>query len=254
MAEEKKIMLKEANELARTLFNSMPYEQRKRLGAPDDRLREINALIEKGDYLSMAHLKKRKKELEDWLIDWYKEICKKSLQVSETCKENPDSFTGLEEAAEQGANKYYADNGYSPFPNTEKSAFMSGFIAGAEWKDGFTHHEINESLAESVARQMEDDGDVDDFVRRGIDDIVLKYAELGAKWQAERLLKGSPMPEDTVIFQKGIEEGKRLMMEDAVECDVIVPIYDGNVWSAEIKIPGTYKIGDKVKIIIVKEE
>lgn len=50
----------------------------------------------------------------------------------------------------------------------------------------FTHHEIDESLQSAVAHQMEDDGDVDDFVRRGIDDIVLKYAELGARWQKEQ--------------------------------------------------------------------
>lgn len=39
----------------------------------------------------------------------------------------------------------------------------------------------------------------------------------GAKWQAEQLLKSSPIPEDTVLFNKGVEEGKRLMMEDAVK-------------------------------------
>lgn len=41
-----------------------------------------------------------------------------------------------------------------------------------------------------------------------------------AKWQANQLLKGSPLPEDTVLFQKGVEEGKRLMMEEAVEGEI----------------------------------
>ena len=50
----------------------------------------------------------------------------------------------------------------------------------------FTHHEMDESLQDAVTHQMEDDGDVDDFVRRGIDDIVLKYAEIGAKWQKDQ--------------------------------------------------------------------
>lgn len=36
----------------------------------------------------------------------------------------------------------------------------------------------------------------------------------GAVWQANRLLKGSPLPEDTVLFQKGVEEGRRLEKED----------------------------------------
>ena len=35
----------------------------------------------------------------------------------------------------------------------------------------------------------------------------------GAKWQADH----TPLPEDTVLFNKGVEEGKRLMMEEAVK-------------------------------------
>lgn len=50
----------------------------------------------------------------------------------------------------------------------------------------FTHHEVGESLEEAVTHQMEDDGDVDDFVRKGLDDVVLKYAKLGAEWQKEQ--------------------------------------------------------------------
>lgn len=38
----------------------------------------------------------------------------------------------------------------------------------------------------------------------------------GAEWQARQLLKSSPLPEDTVIFQKGVEEGRRLEREDAL--------------------------------------
>jgi hypothetical protein len=38
----------------------------------------------------------------------------------------------------------------------------------------------------------------------------------GAKWQAKQLLKGSPLPEDTVLFQKGVEEGRRLEKDDLV--------------------------------------
>lgn len=50
----------------------------------------------------------------------------------DTLSEEPDK--SLEEAAEKGANEYYVDNGCSPFPNTEKASYISGFIAGAEWK------------------------------------------------------------------------------------------------------------------------
>ena len=36
----------------------------------------------------------------------------------------------------------------------------------------------------------------------------------GAAWQAKQLLKISPLPEDTVLFQKGVEEGRRLEKDD----------------------------------------
>lgn len=40
----------------------------------------------------------------------------------------------------------------------------------------------------------------------------------GAKWMKKQM----PMPEDTVLFQKGVEEGKRLMMEGAVVAHVSI--------------------------------
>lgn len=65
-----------------------------------------------------------------------------------------------------------------------------------------------------------------------------------------------PMPEDTVIFQKGVAEGKRLMMEDAVEYEVFDfssslerhPVISISLDNKK------YRSGDKVKIIIVKED
>ena len=47
----------------------------------------------------------------------------------------------------------------------------------------------SEDLERCVVEQMEADGDVDDFVRRGIDDIASKYAQLGAQWQKEQFEK-----------------------------------------------------------------
>lgn len=41
---------------------------------------------------------------------------------------------------------------------------------------------------------------------------IMRLARHFAKWGVEH----TPLPEDTVLFNKGIEEGKRLMMEDAV--------------------------------------
>lgn len=48
----------------------------------------------------------------------------------------------------------------------------------------------------------------------------------GAKWQAKQLLKSSPLPEDTVLFKKGVEEGRRLEKDDlALSIDDIEKIH-----------------------------
>lgn len=60
-----------------------------------------------------------------------------------------------------------------------------------------------------------------------------------------------PLPEDTVLFNKGVEEGKRLMVEEAVEGEYG---YFSN--ATKTILPSgklNLKEGDKVHIIIVKE-
>lgn len=80
----------------------------------------------------------------------------------------------------------------------KKAWYEEGYIDGRygrpnQFEDNtscnFTHHELNESLYEAIKAQMEDDGDVDDFIRKGIDDIVVKYAALGAQWYEQQILK-----------------------------------------------------------------
>ena len=87
------------------------------------------------------------------------------------------------------------------------------------------------------------------------------YKELfiaGAKWQADH----TPLPEDTVLFNKGVEEGKRLMMEEAVEGTVIktdkhTSVRYKSFYGTDRYFYGIadkqFKPGDKVLIIIVKE-
>lgn len=79
----------------------------------------------------------------------------------------------------------------------------------------------------------------------------LLYAfKAGAEWQKKQI----PTPEDTVLFQKGVEEGKRLMMEDAVEGEVVKDISNKLAATAKnINLDGL-KFGDKVRIIILPEE
>lgn len=44
------------------------------------------------------------------------------------------------------------------------------------------------------------------------DEDIRKFARHFARWGADH----TPLPEDTVLFNKGVEEGKRLIMEEAV--------------------------------------
>lgn len=67
------VTLYKAREMAMKTFNSLPYETRSKLANGYDRLLEVELLLSKGDRLSLADIKKRKRELEKWLLEWYKE-------------------------------------------------------------------------------------------------------------------------------------------------------------------------------------
>lgn len=94
------------------------------------------------------------------------------------------------------------------------------------------------------------------------DEMMAGLAERAFKAGAEWMKKQIPMPEDTVIFQKGVEEGKRLMMEDAVEGTVIELGETYKDLSLSVNAKELNQVlqplgvgdGNKVKIIIVKEE
>lgn len=70
---EKEETLRAAGNLAKDLFNALPFETRKKLANGYDRLLEVRLLLGKGDKLSLATIKQRKQELEQWLLEWYKE-------------------------------------------------------------------------------------------------------------------------------------------------------------------------------------
>lgn len=66
-----KSAVRQAKEAAANTFNSLTFETRKKLANGYDRLLEVELLLSKGDNLSIAYIKKRKKELEQWLLEWY---------------------------------------------------------------------------------------------------------------------------------------------------------------------------------------
>ena len=64
-------------------------------------------------------------------------ICKDSLQVPETCKENQDSFTSLEEAAEECIGTLIPEEVHTTTPFAAEYVIKlldKAFIAGAEWQ------------------------------------------------------------------------------------------------------------------------
>jgi len=71
----------------------------------------------------------------------------------------------------------------------------------------------------------------------------------GAQWQAKQM----PAPEDTVLFQRGVEEGKRLMMEDAIGVEVVGKMRDLRIIDSTQRCLFDAKQGDWLRIIIVKE-
>lgn len=96
----------------------------------------------------------------------------------------------------------------------------------------------------------------------------------GAKWQEEH----TPLPEDAVLFQKGVAEGRRLseeergfirdevfregmkygyrcLLEEAVEGEIQMR-YSGCLCAKTIRAinEDKFKFGDKVRIIIVKKK
>ena len=97
--------------------------------------------------------------------------------------------------------------------------------------------------------------------------------EAGAKWQANHV----PLPEDTVLFNEGVEEGRRLaeeeqadlftivaldaaqrakeqMMKEAVEGEIVQDVYSRELRCKTKDLrKHNFKFGDKVRIIIVKE-
>lgn len=73
MKKKDKDIIYQAKKAATDYFNSLPFEIRKKLANGENRLHEIEILLSKGDRLSLADVKKRKRELENWLLEWYKE-------------------------------------------------------------------------------------------------------------------------------------------------------------------------------------
>ena len=79
----------------------------------------------------------------------------------------------------------------------------------------------------------------------------------GAEWQRQR----TPMPEDTVLFNNGVAEGRRLERQDMLKDAVEGKIYGYDDGSFELIVSwldlpkdSKFKDGDRVKIVIVPDK
>lgn len=81
----------------------------------------------------------------------------------------------------------------------------------------------------------------------------LTYASI-ARHFAEWGMNQCPLPEDTAIFMKGVAEGKRLMMEEAVAVEVVGEKRDLRLIDFTQRCLFNAERGDWLKIIIVKDE
>lgn len=89
----------------------------------------------------------------------------------------------------------------------------------------------------------------------------LDMAERALDTLEEPVSEDLPMPEDTLIYRKGVKEGKRLMMEDAVEGTLEGQLLkslteDGKkmIISVPRSVFPSKPITRKIRVIIVKEE
>lgn len=119
--------------------------------------------------------------------------------------------------------------------------------------------EPDKSLEEEISRTYHDGSvtDTEDIDHVAYENIAHHFAE----WQASQM----PMPEDTVLFQKGVAEGRRLeredMLKDAVEGEVgkdgILTLSNGeavDLCPSLDKIAFGLQPRQKVRIVVLKEE
>lgn len=106
--------------------------------------------------------------------------------------------------------------------------------------------EAAETFAESIWKEMR---------YELVYDNLTECFKAGAEWQARQLLQGSPMPEDTVLFNKGVQEGRRLeredMLKDAMESNVVIT--SKGILLSDLRIED-FNYEDKVRIVVLKEE
>ena len=169
--------------------------------------------------------RKRNAASRDWVCNLSDGTCINENQLEYI----EESIDGLDEAAKEYEKRVIEEtkchhNALTYAEGYEDALLLipDAFIAGAKWQEKKNQETIK--LAEDHA-----------FLA-------------GADWQKEH----TPLPEDTVLFNKGVAEGKRLMMEEAVEGEFLYTPYP-TIALDDCK-DYNFKDNQKVRIIIVKED
>jgi len=138
-----------------------------------------------------------------------------------------------------------------------------------EFEDGYftgiaTISRFLDSLQEETPTDLEEAAG--EFVGYDMDCDELRDHEVGiaafiagAEWQARQPLQGAPMPEDTVLFNRGVAEGRRLEREDMMKEAVEGEVGYWNQRGLSILLDKSleklgYDENTKVKLIIVKDK
>ena len=182
--------------------------------------------------------------------------------VYDTNKLTPTPSVNIEDVArvQFASHAHVFDRKRKAVFDWEQFKEVAGIFYGFGKRDSLPEEKSSDDLEEAAKEYADKHGFrvPYDGSNNYYDDVDVKASKegflAGAEWQREQLLKGSPLPEDTVLFQKGVEEGKRLMMENAVEGYVTLTLTGVLTVAATIKEGDNIGIGDKVKIIIVKKE
>lgn len=148
---------------------------------------------------------------------------------------------------------YYLDNSEQAVGYVNALADIEAFINNtpdSHFIDGNKMIDPSKDLEKAAWKYAEQEiktwDDTEPNERKEIHDDFIA----GAEWQAKQM----PMPEDTVLFNKGVEEGKRLMMEDAIGVEVVGKMRDLRIIDSTQRCLFDAKRGDWLRIIIVKED
>ena len=136
-----------------------------------------------------------------------------------------------------------------------------GFKAGAQWqKQQMTKEPISEDWEKAAKHYLYSNILYDDvYMGNPTDKDCIEMFKAGAKWQKQKDEKA--LNENTLLYNarlEGVEIGKaemmQQMMKEAVDGLVVCDELTHGYKDIAMHIPDSLEVGDKVKLIIIKED